>query len=212
MFHPQPYNPLDLRALAQNIELALLLREPTALPPPEPFNGAGIYAIYYHGPFRLYKPISSKDCKVPIYVGRALPAGARQGKVGIGEPPGRVLFNRLREHGRSIEAVRNLELNDFRTRFLVVEDLFVSLGERLTIQRFQPLWNQVIDGFGNHDPGAGRRAGARSEWDVLHPGRSWADLLVPGRDAAAIRREVKAHLRDVASQPPPEASAGAAAS
>jgi Eco29kI restriction endonuclease len=81
-----PFNPLDLRALAQNIEFALPLREPTELPPPGQFDGAGIYAIYYQGNFSLYKPISSPECKVPIYVGRALPKGARQGKVGIGEP------------------------------------------------------------------------------------------------------------------------------
>jgi len=40
-----------------------------------------------------------------------------------------------------------------------------------------PLWNTVIDGFGNHDPGAGRYNQAKSAWDVLHPGRPWAERL-----------------------------------
>jgi len=33
----------------------------------------------------------------------------------------------------------------------------------------------LIDGFGNHDPGKGRYEQAKSDWDVCHPGRSWAD-------------------------------------
>ncbi len=40
-----------------------------------------------------------------------------------------------------------------------------------------PIWNTLIDGFGNHDPGQGRRNQAKSRWDVLHPGRAWADNL-----------------------------------
>jgi hypothetical protein len=43
------------------------------------------------------------------------------------------------------------------------------------IRRYAPLWNSTIDGFGNHDPGAGRREQAKSEWDVLHPGRPWVE-------------------------------------
>lgn len=203
MSEHRPYNPLDLGAIAHNIETTLLQQEPQALPPADRFEGAGIYAIYYTGGFKLYKAIADSQCSVPIYVGRALPPGARQGKVGIGEPPGPVLFTRLREHSRSVESASNLDLADFRCRFLVIEDLFVSLGERLTIQHFQPLWNQVIDGFGNHDPGAGRRAGARSEWDVLHPGRAWADRLAEGRKPAEIEADVRAHLKArIGSEPP----------
>lgn len=200
---PRPYNPLDLSAIAHNIEATLLQQDPQPMPPAAPFMGAGIYAIYYTGKFSLYKPVSSKKCDVPIYVGRALPPGARQGKVGIGESPGPVLFVRLREHSRSIEAAKNLDLADFRCRYLVVEDLFVALGERLTIQHFRPLWNQVIDGFGNHDPGAGRRRGKRSDWDVLHPGRPWAVRLAAGRPKGQIESSVRAHLTQDGGEPPP---------
>lgn len=201
---PRPYNPLDLTAIAHNIEATLLQQAPQPMPPSKAFQGAGIYAIYYLGDFGPYKPVSSAGCTVPIYVGRALPPGARQGKVGIGEAPGPVLFNRLREHSRSIEQARNLDLSDFRCRYLVVEDLFVALGERLTIQHFRPLWNQVVDGFGNHDPGAGRRRGKRSEWDVLHPGRPWADKLAVGRTRADVVKDIKDHLKaHKAAAPPP---------
>lgn len=40
-----------------------------------------------------------------------------------------------------------------------------------------PLWNSIIDGFGNHDPGKGRYNQAVSEWDFLHPGRVWVERL-----------------------------------
>lgn len=53
----------------------------------------------------------------------------------------------------------------------------VSWGEGVLIRHFQPVWNQIIDGFGNHDPGSGRYQQKRSVWDLLHPGRRWASLL-----------------------------------
>jgi len=53
-------------------------------------------------------------------------------------------------------------------------DLIIPVEAEL-IRRYQPPWNAVIDGFGNHDPGAGRYDQARSEWDVLHPGRTWVE-------------------------------------
>ncbi len=52
--------------------------------------------------------------------------------------------------------------------------IWIPLGESLLIARFRPIWNVVLDGFGNHDPGKGRYNGARPLWDVLHPGRGWA--------------------------------------
>lgn len=43
--------------------------------------------------------------------------------------------------------------------------------------RFKPIWNKVLDGFGNHDPGKGRYEQQKSKWDTLHPGRAWARNL-----------------------------------
>jgi len=58
----------------------------------------------------------------------------------------------------------------------VESDLIVPVEAEM-IRKYRPLWNMVIDGFGNHDPGAGRYDQAKSEWDVLHPGRGWAERL-----------------------------------
>ena len=49
----------------------------------------------------------------------------------------------------------------------------------MLIERFQPVWNRVLDGFGNHDPGKGRYNQQKSPWDCLHNGRPWADRLQP---------------------------------
>ena len=47
----------------------------------------------------------------------------------------------------------------------------------MLISRFEPLWNKLVDGFGNHDPGKGRYQQKKSAWDLLHPGRPWAERL-----------------------------------
>jgi hypothetical protein len=90
------------------------------------------------------------------------------------------LFSRLREHARSVSLGANLAPSDFQTRFMILEglesDLVVPVEAEL-IRRFKPLWNSLVDGFGNHDPGSGRYKQARSEWDILHPGRPWAKRL-----------------------------------
>jgi hypothetical protein len=90
---------------------------------------------------------------------------------------GAVLFNRLAEHAESIMQVENLRLDDFHCRSLVVDDIWIPLGESLMIQNYQPIWNKVIPGFGNHDPGRGRKDQRRSEWDTIHRGRPWVTKL-----------------------------------
>lgn len=158
--------------------MELLSQEPSPLPPATRFLGAGIYAIYYVGDFEPYLPImeANKDDQWarPIYVGKAIPEGGRKGARALDAPVGNVLFKRLAEHAKSIREVENLELSHFFCRYLVVDETFISLGEALMIQRFRPLWNMMLDGFGNHDPGGGRKDSLRSLWDTLHPGRSWA--------------------------------------
>ena len=174
----KPFNPLDKKNLGISVGDALLNSEASSLPPGEKFIGAGIYCLYYRGSFEPYRQMAehnSEEWRVPIYVGKAVPAGARKGRVGLDDNPGYVLFSRLREHSRSIEQAENLELDDFVCRYLVVEDIWIPLGESLLVDRFRPLWNIIIDGFGNHDPGSGRYKQKKSPWDVLHPGRVWAD-------------------------------------
>jgi hypothetical protein len=155
------------------------------LRPEELFVGAGVYAVYYSGKLKAYDRISLKNAKgrreIPIYVGKAIPAGGRKGIFDLEVQAGTVLFDRLAQHAESIRQTKDLDSLDFSCRYLVVDDIWIPLGETLLIQMFSPLWNRVIDGFGNHDPGRGRHQGQKPQWDVLHPGRSWADRLQPNR-------------------------------
>lgn len=202
MSDSEPFNPLDKRNLAASVAEALLGRKARSLGSLEPFTGAGIYAIYYTGDFPPYAPLVKKNTrggfKAPIYVGKAVPSGARKGGVGTENVRTKALYNRLKEHAESI-ASTNLTLEDFLCRFLVVDDIWIPLGESLLIAKFSPIWNTIIDGFGNHDPGNGRYQGMRPRWDVLHPGRAWAARCQPRQeDAREIAADVEQFLRTVA--------------
>jgi hypothetical protein len=176
----QPFNPLDKKQLGEIVARHMLASEVEALPP-ETFSGAGIYAIYYIGEFEPYRPISlcnkSNNYNCPIYVGKAVPEGARKGGFGLGEEPGTVLYQRLKKHAQSIKESENLDLDDFRCRYLVVDDIWIPLAESILIEMFSPLWNKLVDGFGNNDPGKGRYSQQKAIWDTLHPGRKWAYKL-----------------------------------
>ena len=179
----QPFNPLDKQNVAKTVVEELLRKPCEPLPPATAFEGAGIYAIYYIGDFQYYAPIAEQNrddrYSAPIYVGKAVPLGARKGGFGLGETPGQVLYRRLVEHTRTIDEVENLELGHFACRYLVVDDIWIPLAEQLLIEWFSPIWNTVIDGFGIHDPGKGRRKQQRSRWDTLHPGRAWVKKQKP---------------------------------
>jgi len=195
-----PYNPLDKRHLGESVGQAMLRQPVVPLGSLEAFNGAGIYAIYYTGNFSAYEAIANRNQQnrfnAPIYVGKAVPKGARKGG-DMEAIPGKVLYSRLKQHAKSIEEATNLDLADFHCRYLIVDDIWIPLGEALLIAKFDPIWNKLIDGFGNHDPGKGRHAGLRPRWDILHPGRSWADRCQP-RDESAdqILREAQDYLRN----------------
>lgn len=150
-----------------------------SLPLEEKFSGGGVYALYYNGTFPLYQKIYSQNKDLPIYVGKAVLPGWRQGRDTVKENDP-ALFRRLNEHSRSINAVNNLEISHFSCRFVVLKSQeadLISTVEAAMTRRYNPLWNSHIDGFGNHDPGKGRYEQAKSEWDVLHPGRAWAERL-----------------------------------
>ncbi len=164
------------------------------------FDGAGIYALYYSGSFAAYASIAGRNregrAEVPIYVGKAVSPGARKGNFGLDPGAGPYLHGRLMEHAESIRLATNLDLDDFRCRYLVVDDIWIPLGEALLIAKFSPIWNRLIDGFGNHNPGKGRYDGARPRWDTLHPGRQWAMKCQERLETAEqIAQEVEAHLR-----------------
>jgi hypothetical protein len=50
----------------------------------------------------------------------------------------------------------------------------------MLIETFKPVWNRALDGFGNKDPGRRRAAQYKSPWDVLHPGRNFAEKQADG--------------------------------
>jgi hypothetical protein len=198
-----PFNPLDKKNLGASVAEALLTKEISHLASVPSFDGAGIYAIYYTGDFPTYSKMTrfNKDGKFlwPIYVGKAVPAGARMGG-NLESAAGKVLSKRLKEHADSIKASSNLNIHDFYFRFLVVDDIWIPLGESLIIARFTPVWNSLIDGFGNHNPGKGRHAGMRPRWDVLHPGRSWAANCAERPETKEeIARDAEVYLSSIPS-------------
>lgn len=180
----EPYNPLDKLNLARSIEVELLGLPKQSFDELTGLRGAGVYAIYYTGPFEAYAPIA--DGGRPIYVGKAIPKGGRKGGLSANAAVGRSLLDRLRQHASSIDQANNLDLTDFAVRALVVDDIWIPLGENMLIESFQPVWNVVIDGFGNKTPGARRATQYRSSWDVLHPGRAFAEMLAPHPLAAEV--------------------------
>jgi hypothetical protein len=208
---PTPYSPLDPINLARSVELTLLHQPCLELPLAERFNGAGLYALYYQGGFEPYGRISSPACTVPIYVGEAMPKGARTGISELDAPIGPVLFNRLRDHWKSISVVSNLEIADFRVRYLVCEQIFIAMGEALLIKQFQPLWNVVVSGFGLHDPGSGRHGSERSEWDELHPGRSWYLKMAQAKTPEDITEKIEAAFAERRTATLEERPAGSSA-
>lgn len=189
----EPFNPLSRIALAESV-VAHLEARPTSPLPPDTFIGAGVYAIYYTGNLPYYAAVSDAECKIPIYVGEALPAGGRIGGLELGASAGPALAGRLRKHSRTIEAAENLSLNDFRCRYLVVEDIWVPLAEQLMIAKYRPVSN-VLSGFGNNDPGANRYGAPRPLWHALHPGIEWATRMAPAeKTTAEIVAWIEAHL------------------
>jgi len=177
------YNPLDIENLGQSVMGAILNGTVTPLGALPAFKGAAVYAIYYTGAYACYSRVAERNrndrYELPIYVGKAVPSGGRKG-VQVATTTNTVaLRSRLIEHGKSIMAASNLDLADFWVRWLVVEPIWIPLGESLLISRFNSVWNALIDGFGNHDPGEGRIRETVSRWDTLHPGRPWAHRFPP---------------------------------
>jgi Eco29kI restriction endonuclease len=178
------------------------------LPPAETFLGTGVYALYYTG----HNPIYSKYAELnrlaynyPIYVGKAVPRGWRQSRISDSAiNQSRELYNRLKEHSRNITVGADLILEEFQCRFTIFEDEssdMISTIEAALIKLSQPLWNVAIDGFGNHDPGKGRYEQAKSDWDVIHPGRAWAERCNGTPKAESIILDnIDRHFQNIGGQ------------
>jgi hypothetical protein len=202
--------PFDLKKhIYQNDEFAELVKDAIrffhgspvcSVPPDERFPGQGVYALYYIGsftPYQGYRLLNRVSYTSPIYVGKAVPQGWRQSR--RGSTVGNELANRIRQHSVNIQSGEHLSSVDFRCRFVVFEGesrSMISTIEAALIEMFSPLWNSVVDGFGNHDPGAGRRNQRKSDWDVIHPGRAWAESLAGiANDRDEILGRISEHMK-----------------
>lgn len=178
------YNPLATINLARSIQNAILEQPLLPLNDLASTRGAGVYAIYYSGDFPPYAALASGmrlGRETPIYVGKAIPKGGRIGGLTRDAEHGRRLGERLEIHANSIREASNLNIDHFQARYLVIEDVWISLGENMLIQQFRPVWNIVTAGFGNKAPGKGRQDQAMSLWDTLHPGRAHSRMLGPNK-------------------------------
>ncbi len=204
---PVPYDPLDLRTLAESMVKVVLEQPVYPLSTLTPFEGSGIYVLYYTGEFEPYETIAQKnqgeEWQQPIYAGEATRKGGRKGGVLAEGPPGKAIFERLGNHADSIRDVSNLNVMDFWCRYLVLKDFFIPLCESLLIDRYKPMWNKLIDGFGNKALGGPRQAlQQKSMWDVLHPGRPGAGIS-PNKKYLDAESIVAAVRKFVAGEPVP---------
>ncbi len=196
------FDPTSPKVIGKMVADTLLLqdKEPLSYSVKQSFYGAGVYAIYYRGPFDSYAPISGKEH--PIYVGKADPEALH---ALTPQEQGTSLFTRLKDHKRTIGSAENLKLDDFDCRYLVVRSAWVETAEDLLIHWFHPVWNKemkVCQGFGKHGDSADTRANKRSPWDALHAGRAWAtsEGNIPSKNSVVqIRAEIAEHY---AKHPP----------
>lgn len=175
----EPFDPLAVENVGVTLAVELLEQPLFSLPPSEPFVGAGVYALYYVGQHSAYAEIVELDhgtggSKYPIYIGSAVRENAKQGFKLRASAKAR-LHTRLKHHAESIRSVMeggldsDLQLEDFRCRFLILNDAYVTLAESVLIATFRPAWNGM--GFGSKVVGIRREGQVPSLWDSLHPGR-----------------------------------------
>jgi hypothetical protein len=175
------------------------------LPPAEKFTGTGVYALYYTGKnafYARYAELNRLAYTHPIYVGKAVPKGWRQSRTSDNSGnQSSELFSRLREHARNIEIADGIAIDEFSCRFIIFEEGgsdMISTIEAALIKLNRPLWNSIVDGFGNHTPGNGRFEQAKSDWDVIHPGRLWAKKCKGvAKDKESIVKYIERHFQEM---------------
>lgn len=168
---PEVFDPLAVENVGVTLAVELLEQREDRMPPSQVFSGAGIYALYYFGTHPAYRRLTALDnrkFKYPIYIGKAASESAKQGF----NPQSKgttALYKRMCDHANSIEAAANLELDDFRCRYLVLNDAYIALAESVMIRVFRPPWNGMS--LGSKVVGKNRMGGRVGLWDALHPGR-----------------------------------------
>lgn len=189
------FDPTHPAQVGRFLALALVAQPRVPLANVKRFYGSGIYAIYYSGAFKYYKPLSKSNH--PIYVGKADP---KVTNAATPKAQGTGLHTRLSDHVKSVSKAENtLRLSDFECRFLVVQSGWQTAAERYLIDLFRPIWNgetKKVFGIGKHGDKAETRGNKRSPWDTLHPGRTWAGhtKLVDQKSKTAISEELAKHF------------------
>ena len=183
------FDPSMPDASAWTVVLALIAQPRVKLAEVVPEYGAGVYALYYTGDHPLYASVSGTE--TPIYVGKADPARGAGRDVRTHED---TLTRRLLDHRRQIRMAEAYALDDpgaveaagahpllvehFECRKLVCAAGVQLTAEGRLIGLFRPIWNSDFDvAYGVSKHGDRQRKHPKSPWDVLHPGRDWADGL-----------------------------------
>lgn len=210
----EPFDPLAVENVGVTLAVELLEQSLDSLPPADRFTGAGVYALYYTGNHPAYADLAALadgegGTKYPVYIGSAVRENAKQGFNPRPTAQAR-LWTRLGHHADSIREVQNagldpeFRLEDFRCRFLVLNDAYVTLAESVLIATFRPAWNGM--GFGSKVVGGERMTGRPSLWDSLHPGRGGRPAGTTERKAAA-EAQVAASIQKLGEAPQDERSA-----
>lgn len=115
----EPFNPLRELDVTQQELIATLIEafeehSGEELPEPyHPFDGCGVYGLFYFGDYDLYEPITNDwgDYDLPVYTGKAVPSGSRTGGAHLDSSSGRGLYDRLREHSKLCACHRGQDCN-----------------------------------------------------------------------------------------------------
>jgi hypothetical protein len=185
-----PFDPLTDEQVLRNLTRELDTKPFLALSDWEQIRGSGVYLLYYTGQFLPYREISRHPSygATPIYVGKAISRAA--------DPSGsKILGGRVRQHAESLDSIENLQVSDFQVKYLDVKPRVTRACEDLLIDAYEPLWNSVLTGFGNHKVGVTRSTQRRSFWDEVHPGRVNHSGQAPCKlSSAEIMGRVRRHL------------------
>jgi hypothetical protein len=218
------FNPAGFHVIAHVMATALMAQNERKLSNLPREMGSGIYALFYRGDLPFYALLKSLD--VPVYVGSASPdydgnaSGNDEKSLAgrIGEHYGSIkeveaaISKPAIEMATKTPRVGNLSINDFEYRILAVTPGWELAAEQYLIRFYRPVWNKetkrpkitgrkagtLCTGFGKHGDASSTRSNKRSQWDTLHPGRTWAydDKAKNNDDSAeAIQQDIVEHLK-----------------